>query len=204
METQFIAQRGVTQQHFDLARTGGLIDIVGRFPAQYMLGTLGQHGLVAHLLEVVCHLVGVEQFGIPYRRSLESEDIFDEVGLEGELLFELLLVVLRGDRIAVRGSQELDTLGGCQFFEYIDHFRCELLEHLERHARHCDGAMELAFRQLDHVAQGVTQRHIGGVHQPLEVFLGLHVVLTNIKETIAFQTVRSMHLKAKTYIFHKS
>ena len=67
--------------------------------------------------------------------------------------------------------------------------------------------MKLTLTQVDHVLDRVAQRQIGGVNQPVHMFLGGHVVIvvmimTDFKETIALQTIRHMHLEAKTYIFH--
>ena len=67
--------------------------------------------------------------------------------------------------------------------------------------------METPLGEFDHLADSLTKWQIGGLYEPRNVVLGLHVIvivviLTDVKETVAFQTIRRMHLKAKAYILH--
>ena len=74
METEFIAQVRVTQQHFHLRSTARLEYAVRALPTDHMLGSFGHHHFVAHLIQVICLLVGVQQLGVPNGLSLYTED----------------------------------------------------------------------------------------------------------------------------------
>ena len=111
METELIAQVGVTQQHFHLRCTGRLIDMVRALPTDDVLGTFGEDGLVTQFIQLISRLVCVQQLGIPNRLRLNAEDRLDQVALTLQLLFHLLFVILRSQGISIRRSEELDAFG---------------------------------------------------------------------------------------------
>ncbi len=201
VETQLIAQVRVTQQHFHLRCTGALINLVRGLPTDDMLGTFGEDGFVTQLIQVVRKLIGIEQLCVPYALCLHSQDHLQQFTLELKLFLELLLIILRSQRISVRGSKELNGLGGSQLLEDIDHLRVELLEHLQHRTADAQGAVELTFGEVDHVFDSLAKRQIRGLYQPVNVLFGGHIiivimVMTDLKETIALQTIRCVHLEA--------
>ena len=172
-----------------------------------MLGTLGEHGFITHLIEAISNLIGVEQVGVPNALGLHTQHLLDEVSVFLELVLKLLCVVLGSKRVGIRCSEELHALAVCQLLEHIYHLRRKLLEELHHRARYRERAVELAFRLLHHRLQRLAQRHIRGVDQTGDVLLGhqvivVVVVLPNLEEAVAFQAIGCMHLKAKTDIFH--
>ena len=209
METQLVAQICVAEQHFHLRRTRRLIQVVRALPADDVLSAFGQNNLVTHLVQLICGLVRVQQFGVPNGLCFHAEYRLQQLALFLELLFHLALVVLRCQRIAVRRGEELNGFRSGQLLQNVNHLRVELLEHLNHRSAYAQRAVELAFAQLNHVEQRVAQRQIRGLNKPVDVFFCSHVivvvmVMADFKETIALQTIRGMHLEAKTYIFHNT
>ena len=209
METQLIAQVGVAKQYLHLRSGCRLIQMVRALPTQNMFCTLTQDGLVAQLVQVVCRLVCVQQFRVPNGLCLHTEDALEQLALFLELLFHLALVVLRSQRVTVRRGEELYAFRSGQILQDINHLGVELLEHLNHRTAYAQRAVELTLTQINHVADGLTQRHVRSLYQPVYMFLRGHViivvmVMADIKETITLQTIRCMHLKAKTYIFHNA
>ena len=201
METEFITEVGVTQQHFHLRCTGGLVYLVRGLPTEYMLGTFGQDHFVTHLVEVISRFVGVEQLGVPNGLCLDAQDGLEQFALELKLFLELLFVVLRSEGVSVRRSEELNGFGSCQLLEDIDHLRVELLKHLDHRSADADGTMEFTFGEVDHVFDRLAQRQVRGLYQPVYMLFGSHVIvvvmiMTDFKETIALQTIRCVHLEA--------
>ena len=126
-----------------------------------------------------------------------------------ELFLELVLIVLRCQSVAVRGSEELHALGTCQLLKDVDHLGVELFEHLNHRSADADRAVELTLTQVDHVFDGLAKRQIRSLYKPVNMFLRSQIIvvvmiMTDFKETISLQTVRTVHLEAKTYIFHNS
>ncbi len=207
METQLIAQPHVAHQHlhFRCPRRG--VQIIRRLPTQHMLSALGQHYSIALLVEVVCQLIRIEQLCVPNGRRFHAQHIVHHRSVLLQLVEELVEVVFRCQGVSKRSCQELDALACGKVFEYINYLRRVLFIQLQHRAGDRQRTMELPFREVHHLAKCLTERHIGGIHQPRDIVLCLNVivvvmVLTDIKEPIAFQPIRRMHLKAKAYIFH--
>ena len=121
--------------------------------------------------------------------------------MELKLFLELRLVVLRSKGVSVRRSEELNGFGSGQLLEDIDHLGVELLKHLDHRSADTDGTMELTFGAVDHILDRLAQRQIRGLYQPVYMLFGSHVIvvvmiLTDLKETIALQTIRRVHLEA--------
>ena len=174
-----------------------------------MLRALGHAGLEAELLCLDCQLVVEEELGVAQGGGLQAKKLLKLVGVLLHLCSELVGIVLRGKRVGVGHSYELDALGVSQCLERVNHLRNELLEHLQHLARDSESAVELATAEADHLLQRLAQREVRGGCQVLNLILALHVLVvvvvgTDIKETITFHAERCVHLEAKTYIFHKA
>ena len=104
-----VAQLVVGKQNFELGCCGGVIDIVGRFPSQYMLRTHCQTGLEPHPVDQHGDIIVVDQFGVGEGLGLYAEGLIYGLGLKFHLADELFRIFERRQGVGEGACQKFDT-----------------------------------------------------------------------------------------------
>ena len=206
-EGDVVRELVVAQQQAQFLVDGVGIDVVGRFPAQYVLGAFGQHRAEAHAGHHLADLVRIDQLRVAECRGFQPEFLFDKVRVQLDLLRKILLRSQRGQRMGVGFGEELHATRRSQLLERIEDLGGEGAELFDGDARDRERAAELAFVLLDEFEQQGVHRQVAlagdllhdrTVHEVIQVV----VVLAHVEEAVFLQTPGLVHLKIKTDGFH--
>ena len=202
-----VRQLVVLQQYLEVGSRGCAIYIVGRLPAEDVLGTLGDDTLVSHGEDLGCQIVAIDQLGVAEHLGLLTEELLDLLVVHLDLTCKLVGIGQRGQRVGIGLGEELDATRGGEFLEEVDELGHIHLELLEGGAGDRDGTLEGALRLLDHAQQrlcGGDVRALGYTGDDVVVgeIVIVVVVVAYVEETVSLQTERLVNLKVETDCFH--
>ena len=197
----------VLEQELEFGLRGGGVDVVGRFPAEDVLGAFGDAPLVAHGVDLRGELVGVDQLRVSEHLGCHTEQRLDFLLVEVDLYAEFLGVGQRGQRVVVCLGQEFAFACFGKFAQEVDEFGHILLALLQGHARDGDGAAESAAGILDHAQQRFCGGYIGAVCDAgYYVVVGKVVIIimrvADVEETVVFEAERLVYLEIEADCFH--
>jgi hypothetical protein len=107
---------------FTVGGGGRLIDEIGAFPAQNVLGSFGYDGLVTQAGGQFGDVVRINQLRISENSGCLSEEGFDTLAVLLYLGFEFVRVGDAAKGVGVRFGQKFHAAGFGQFFETVQHF----------------------------------------------------------------------------------
>ena len=199
----------VVEQQLQLRSRCGGVYVVGRFPAKDVLGAFGDASLEAHGQDLRGEFVAVNEFGVAQHLGLDAEQGLDLLALSLDLLFELLGVEERRQRVRVGGGGEFHAACLGQLLQQVDEFGYVYLELLQGYARHGYRAAEYALGLLDHAQQRLGGRDVALLSQTgddvvVEEVVVVVVVIADVEEAVAFEPEGLMYLEVKIYSFHFS
>ena len=199
-ERDVVRELVVAQQQTQFLVVGVGVDVVGRLPAQHVLGAFGQHRAEAHAGDHLADLVRVDELRIAEGRGLHAELLFQHRRVELHLLGEVLLRGERSQRVRIGLGQELHASRGGELLERLEHLGSERAELLDGRARDRERAAELALVLLDELQQQGVHRQVAlpcdllhdrAVQQVVQVV----VVLAHVEEAVFLQTPGLVNLK---------
>ena len=190
----------VAQQQAQFLVDGVGVYIVGRFPAQHVLGTFGQHRTEAHFGHCGADVVGVDQLCVSEGGRFHPEFLFYKCRVEFYLFGEILLRSQRGQRVGVSLGEELYATRGGQFLERFEDFGRIGAELFDGDARDRERAAELTLVFPDELQQQGVHRqvalpgdflHDGAVQQVVQIV----VILAHVEEAVLLQSPGLVYLK---------
>ena len=198
----------VAQQQTEFLVHGVGVDVVGRLPAQHVLGSLGKHRAEAHFGDHGADVVRVDQLRIAEGRGFHAELLLEHGGMELDLLDEVLLRRKRCERVGVGLGEELHAARGGELLERVEDLGGIGPHLFDGDSRDGERAAEFTLVFLDELQQQGVHRqvalpghllHDGAVQQVVQVV----VVLAHVEEAVFLQTPGLMYLKIETNGFHK-
>ena len=168
-----------------------------------MVGAFRQDGLVAHFLHGTGQGVVVDELGIAERGGPHTEQLFDAVIVQADLLPELVRRVEEGQRVVVGLGKQLHAAGGHQLPVALDDFRGVGLELVQGRAGDGETHLELPLMAPDELEQqGVHGQIAFARHLEEDAAVGVLVLVpgigADIEEGVVAQAVRLMYLKIET------
>ena len=206
-EGDIVAQLRVLEQQFQLRARGGAVDVVGRFPAQNMLGALGYAPFETHVVDLRSEVVAVDELGVAQNFRLDAEQGMEFLTVGLDLQAEFLRVGKRRQRVGVGLGKELYLAGLGQLLQQVDEFGHILLELIQSRSCHRDSAAESAVGSLDHAQQALGGGYVGvGSYASDDIVVGevveIIMVVAYVEKAVAFEAERLMYLEIKTDCFH--
>ena len=206
-ESDVVRELVVAQQQAQLLVDGVGVDVVGRFPAQHMLGAFGQHRAEAHAGHHLADLVRVDQLRIAERRGFHTELLLDEAGVQLDLLLKILLRGQRGQRVGVGLGQKLHASRRRQLLERVEDLGGERTELLDGDAGDRERAAEPAFVLPDELQQQGVHRQVALAghllhDRAVQEVIQIIMVFAHVEETVFLQTPGLMYLKIDANGFH--
>ena len=202
-EGNLVAELEVAQQHFQLRVDGVGVHVVGALPTQDVLGTLGEHEVVAHVGHSSTDFIAINQLRVAEGLGCDAKHLFHLVLVGRHLTFELIRIRQRGQGMGVSLGEHLYPTRGNQFLEALQHLRCELFHLLDDHAREREREFDLVAELLDLAHQQFVHGQVALLsHTPHDHAVAVVVIiimfLTDFEETIRAKPVRLMHLEIET------
>ena len=193
-----VAQRIVPQEQVQFRLRGAAVHVIGIAPAQDLLGTFGQHGLEAHVIDRRADGVGIDHFRIAESDRLDAEQLLELVHLLEHLVLELGLGGHGSQGMVIGLAEELDLAGVRESLETLDDFGGIALEEFERGTRNGEGELERAFVGLQQVEQDGIHREIALLNGPPDdIPVGKVIVVVGIfpdvEKTVLTQPGRLMY-----------
>ena len=172
-----------------------------------MLGTLGDAALEAHGGELGSDFVAVDKLGVADYLGLYAEELMQAIAVGFYLLSKFLGVDERCERVGVCLGDKLHLAGGGELAQQVDKLGHVLLELLQGGAGDGERAAEGALGLLDHAQEGLGGGDVAlggyaGYDVVVEKVIVVVVVVADVKETVALQTVRLMYGEVETDCFH--
>ena len=206
-ECDVVGELVVLEQKLEFGHRGCRVYIVGRLPAEDVLGALGDAALEAHCENLRSDIVGIDKLGIAEHLGFHPEEFVQLVALHLHLLAEFFRIIERCQRVSVWCGNKLYLACVGKLVQQIDELGHVLLELLDGDTCDRDRAAECALGVVDHAQQclccgDIALMGYAGHDVVVEEVIVVVVVVTDVEETIALETERLMYLEVKTYGFH--
>ena len=165
-----------------------------------MLGTLGEHTLIAHGGYLRADVVAVDERRVAGHGGASAEELLHLVGLLLHVACKGIGIGQRREAVAVRFGQKLHAASLVELLQLLHHLRGMQLKLLHASARKREGHLEGLAVVFDHLQQRVKSGHIAALGNVADgavvlVVVVVVVVRTDVEETVALQMYYLMYLK---------
>ena len=208
-ESDIVRELVVAEQQTQLIIYSIGIYKVWRLPAEDMTRALSKHSLKAHTLNRLSDIVRVDKLGVAECRRLNTKLLLKHLGVELNLLLELVYRVERRERVRVCLTEELYTARIGQLLKRLQYLGSVGLELLNSRASDRERALKRTLILLDKRQQQRIHRQVALAghllhNSPISEVVEVVVVVTHLEETIGLQTPGLVNLKIETNGFHIS
>ena len=173
-----------------------------------MTGALGEHGLVAEVIDGIADGVGIDKLGVAEGDGLHAEILLDGSLVLLHLVLELSVGCERSERVVIGLAEELDASRSREAAEAVDHLRSVAVELFKRGTGDGERHLERSLALLDSLEEEFIHREVALLGYPLEdgpvgeVVIVMRV-LADIEEPVQSESCRLVYLKVQTYtLFH--
>ena len=207
-ECDIVAELVVPEEELELGLDVIGIDIVGAPPSHDVTGALGEHGLVAEVIDGIADGVGIDKLGVAEGDGLHTEILLDGSLVLLHLVLELGVGCERSKRVVIGLAEELDASRSREAAEAVDHLRSVAVELLKRGTGDGERHLERSLALLDSLEEEFIHREVALLGYPLEdgpvgeVVIVMRV-LADIEEPVQSESCRLVYLEVQTYtLFH--